>query len=604
MRLQDLRDQFWNYPDWLFASEDSLLRRFFGFYANTRPVSILISSAVIFMLLTVLVVQQAPLVLGFNKDTYYEGVIVSTDVTGLPTGPQRLNPLQVSIPQLDKNILELIYEPLISINQNGEIEPRLAENFSADVENNIVKGYRFSLRKNITWHDGTALTTKDVEATFKLIQQLGKDIPDIYGGNITQNLKFEVLDDYLCRFVLEGQAIPNFYELITFKILPASKAEEFLKVVNAPYQKVDLPTVGQGPYKIQEIGSDYVNLIAHDNYYKGKPQINKVQFKLFTSEEEAVRAFQAGKIHSISNLNAENFNKLSKNPNAVLHRSNIIYTQYFGMYFNLSENGPEQVHSKAVRQAFSKALDRETIVNKVFAKAEPAYNSIPPNSPYYVASGNEPKYDVAGANKLLDTDGWVMNADGIRQKGELTLTLNLSYADNPDRNEVVAGMQENLARVGIQLIPNPVSPTELVDRRVNQDFDLMFLGVTTFVDPDRFEFFHSSQTADSEGGGSNISSYTSEKTIKTIVGGKLTITPRVDELLDNARKLAEDDFDARFKQYKEFQEIIADEVPVVFIYYPSISYLTNDRVKNIDLSTINSPEQKYQNIQDWEIVYN
>src|SRR5690606_3000166 len=132
----------------------------------------IVTTLVVVAVLSVVLLTQIQVVLGFNSDTFVEGVVTGVDTSGLPVGPNKLNPIQVDSTQLDKDIIELIYEPLIRVRQNGEIEPVLAEDYTQESES---RAYRFSLRKNVYWHDGKPLTTQDVYATFYLLKELAAD---------------------------------------------------------------------------------------------------------------------------------------------------------------------------------------------------------------------------------------------------------------------------------------------------------------------------------------------------------------------------------------------------------------------------------------------
>jgi len=489
---------------------------------------------------------------------------------------------------------------------NGDIIPVLAERFSIDEAQNS-KAYRFTLRKDVTWHDGESLKASDVEATFKLIKELGQaGIQDIYAAETMKDVEIEVLDNYVFRFTVTERTIPNFYELINFKILPGHLIEQYRNaILSGQFTGNErLKTVGTGPYRLTDIKTDNVVMSSNKSYYLGAPKIDQLVFRLFRSDSEALQALKSGQVHGITNITTDLSSELRRVPNLELVSSSIIYSQYWGIYFNLSEKGPASIKDKRARQGFSAAINREFAVQRVYDKADVALGPIPQNSPYYASNKQQPSYDRELARKRFSEAGWKLNTERLLEKDGKVLELTLTFADNEDRANLVESIISDLAVQGVRVIPKPTSPQELLDVRVRGDFELLLMGVSTFIDPDRYEFFHSTQSGTDSG--LNISSYKSTRTISDLVekDGKTVVEriPLVDKMLDEGRKRSE--FSQRKERYDTFQEIIADEVPVVFLFHPSLRYIVHKRVKNVSLEDVRLLEDRFHSVKDWEIIYN
>jgi peptide/nickel transport system substrate-binding protein len=617
MNLLYIRDLLWDYPYYIFVGKTSYLGKFISFYRSTRPLSYIITTIIVSLVVSTLLLTQFQSVLGFNRDTFVEGVIVGVNPSGEPIGPTRLNPLQRANPQLDKDILELIYEPLIKIDQSGNIEPILAEKFTPEESegedsesDEFAKSYRFSLKKNVKWHDGKEFTTKDVKATFDLIKELGDNIPNAYSSTGSKNIQLEILDDYVCRFTINNEIIPNFYELINFKILPAHLIAQFRDAILTGQftGNEQLISVGTGPFSLLEVQTDRVILEANHDYHNGSPQLNRFVFRLLRDENEAEKAIRSGEIHGITNISTKLVESVSDMSNFEVRNSNVIYTQYWGIYFNLGDSGPKSLKEKIVRKAFSNGINREVAVNSIYKQAKVATGPIASNSPFYVKKYQQPQYNKDQAIKLLKEDGWKLKDKAIDDekkkiwtKDNQELNFEIAYVDDFDREQIINQIRLDLAAIGINLVPKPMSPENLRNARLKRNFDTILFGVSTFVDPDRYEFFHSEQT--SENGGLNIGAYKSEKTIADIDDEKRkTIrVPIVDKLLDDARKTT--DLKERKEDYKEFQQVLADEVPVIFLYHPTIQYLLNNRVQNLKLENMKHYEDRFYNIENWIIEY-
>ncbi len=606
MKNTGIRDIFWEYPNVFFFGDRSYFGRLASFYNSTRPFSYILTTGFVFLCLGLAVMSGIEVLFSFNQNLFIEGVITGLSPSGDPRGPVRLTPLQTTNTQLDKDIMELVYEPLIRLDMNGDIIPVLAERFSIDEAQNS-KAYRFTLRKDVTWHDGETFKASDVEATFKLIKELGQaGIQDIYAAETMKDVEIEVLDNYVFRFTVTERTIPNFYELINFKILPGHLIEQYRNaILSGQFTGNErLKTVGTGPYRLTDIKTDNVVMSSNKNYYLGAPKIDQLIFRLFRSDSEALQALKSGQVHGITNITTDLSSELRRVPNLELVSSSIIYSQYWGIYFNLAEKGPASIKDKRVRQGFSAAINREFAVQRVYDKADVALGPIPQNSPYYAGDKQQPSYDRELARKRFSEAGWKLNNERLLEKDGKVLELSLAFSNNEDRSNLVESIISDLAVQGVRVIPKPTSPQELLDIRVRGDFELLLMGVSTFIDPDRYEFFHSTQSGSDSG--LNISSYKSARTISDLVekDGKTVVEriPLVDKMLDEGRKRS--DFSQRKEKYDTFQEIIADEVPVVFLFHPSLRYIVHKRVKNVSLQNVRLLEDRFHSVKDWEIIYN
>lgn len=610
MNLLQLRDNFWHYPYALFIGKRSMAGRLSLLYSETRPFSHALLVLVVFITLAATLATQLEAVLGFNQNTFIEGVVVGVDPSGKPNGPSKLNPLQVVSPQVDKDIMELIYEPLIRVDESGAIIPVLAESYTQEKTAQGVT-YRFSLRQNVRWHDGKKLTTKDVAATFNLIKELGgSEVSNVYSGKASTNIELEILDDHIFRFKLADGVLPNFFEIITFKIVPAHKIEQYRNAFILLTGVEELVSVGTGPYILNKIEEERVILTANPNYYRGEPNIEKFIFQLLGTPQDATKAIKTGRVHGLANIDRDILAEVSDNENYELNFSDPVYTQYWGLYFNLSDRGNKLLKNKAIRQIFSYGVNRDLAIKAALENAKAAYGSIPPTSPYYSKDFQQVKYNRNEALKLLEKQGWKLEEYNdevtgqrvkVQTKNGSRLIFSLAFVDNPDRKQFVSSIKADLEAIGIIIRPRVLQPQQLVTVRLNQDFDLLLFGVSTFVDPDRYEFFHSSQVVANNG--LNLSGYTSEETVVVIDEDKRRAVrvPEVDNVLDEGRKLTT--LKDRKERYTRFQQILAQEVPVIFLYHPTVRYLVSDRVKNVKLSEARFTESRFQNVYQWEIKY-
>ncbi|KXK08390.1 MAG: Periplasmic oligopeptide-binding protein precursor [candidate division WS6 bacterium OLB21] len=270
--LYSIRDFLWSYPERLFIDKHSLYNQFRSTYHALRPLSHYLMVAFITFLVVTITGSNVSAMLRINSDTLIEGVIVGLDEQGDVQEISRINPLINSNIQLERDIIELIYESLISVNQSGESTAALADYGELD------KGrlYRFKLREGMLWSDGQPITTADVEATFNLLQQLEGDptTSTLYSRAATK-MEIIILDDLTFEFKLNS-VIPGFFEAISYKILPA----HLLSDVNTDNIVTSDPLinrnpVGSGRYKINSVSDDTITLSQNPNYHGEHGSIKK-----------------------------------------------------------------------------------------------------------------------------------------------------------------------------------------------------------------------------------------------------------------------------------------------------------------------------------------
>lgn len=594
-----IRDLVWQYPDTLFFGEYSLTKSTAVGYRQSRPFSHIFLTLVIFVVIGSLALGNIAAFLQINQNTLIEGVVVGQTEEGDLQKVVSVNPLIVTNVQLRRDIAELVYEPLLRVNQDNEKIMVLAESY-ADIGEG--KTYRFKLREGVKWHDGEDFNADDVVATFNLLNSLeyGNQTSSVYSKAATK-INITKIDDYRVEFSLKDKnsVIPNFFEVISFKILPEHLMEDLnANTILFPTPFLNLHPVGTGPFISGPLNLNRVELKKNYDYYQDEAKLEKIVFKLYKEQNQAVQDLQSGQIHSIIGINTDSIQKLSTVPNLAVNKSNVFYNQYWGLYFNLSESGNPLLKETKLRQAIAKSINKRILAETLVESAVVADGPIPQTSFAYAKDVDRVDFDTAEASKLLDSLGWTMKAgDKYRMKKGEVLEFNIVYVQNPDRDKVVEVITRDLEQVGIRIVPVAKTISEVNnDHLLPSFFDILLYGVSTFIDPDRYELFHSSQIGYPN---LNIASYKSEEETTSIVNGKKERLPEVDYVLERGRSLIDED--ARAEQYKVFQEIVLSELPVVYLYHPVYNYITNKRVKGLHLDNMTSLEDRFDGVTGWYI---
>lgn len=616
------RGALWAYPDTFFFSRSAYAAKVARVYEGTRPFSHFVSTSILVLVLVVVAFSPNTVPLfAIQTDSFIEGVVTGVDQNGNLQTLSKVSPLLPTAIQLEKDISELIYEPLIRYEQNASISLILAESIVRIQEG---AEYEFVLRPDVYWHDGMLFGVDDVIRSLEIVSQLDDNNANSYVQAVKQmawektgersllictvrdRAEIAALENKCTGVSGEKPILANFLELISIKIIPAHLAGDInARTIDKPEPLLNRFPIGTGKYKFAGAEGNTITLVANDKYHGGKPNLKNVQFRLYRNETEAVSALKNGEVHGYATSSTENLIDVKRYPQLVAQTSPVLVNQYWALYFNLRKTpdgtpiGPAFLQDVNVRRAISAAVNRDEILEVLSQIGKEAKGPIPDTSEFYAQTAGWYTYDQQRAIQLLEQAGWVAKGrDGIRLKDGARLSFKLSYVDNLDRNRVVEVIKQDLSRVGIELVPEPRTLADLTTQVVTpKQFDTLLYGMNTFIDPDRFELFHSQQALRL-----NLSSYVgSEETVKIEEGKKVNL-PRVDRLLEQARSfdplLAKD---KRKEDYVKFQELLAADAPVVFLYHPQFIYMLNSRVKNMDLNLAAAIEQRFRSVASWAL---
>ena len=646
-----IRDFFWNYPEKLFG-DNSLKTKSIALYKLSVPYSHFLAGVAAFAVILFLFSNtRYKAIINNPTKILIEAVVMGTDANGHLQRVNKVNPILPTNIQLEKDLVSLIYQPLINYEyvqkEDGSWEPQVNNVLASDVIR-IKEGsdYQFNLKRGIRWHDDTEFNADDVIATLNLVASLSRT-DNAYIKAIKQ-MKWEKVSNYSIRLCTKGSdtlatcneskdnpIFSNFLELVSISIVPAHKVSNLTETqVNNSDADIFRYPVGTGKYKFYSADNQSVTLVRNDDYIytldEHSPTIASIQFKYYKSLEDAVKSIKNGESHSLASISVEYKNELEKNTNVSINLSPVLDNQYWGMYFNLKKDpegnskGPSFFQNANVRKAISSAISRyEIIENALLGVGEEAFGPVTQKSNFFNKNAGWSTYDPDKAKKLLDQEGWTLKGNQkirTNDKGE-EMSFSLYFVNSFDRVNVARVIQKNLEDIGVRAIidrrqmpgqdASESSPSGWSLDEINREvlaprsFDAILYGMNTFIDPDRFELFHSSQSVDP---GLNISSYIgSAQTVRPRENKKegessLETLPKIDRLLEITRT-----FDPstaaqeRLSNYAEIQTLIAEDSPVTFLYHPQFIYYTNTNVTKTDLLNVSTVEDRFRNIQNWEL---
>lgn len=652
-----IRDAFWNYPN-VFSNENIYFRRLKQLYNATSPYSHF-SVAILFSILLIFTTLfgNISFVITAQSQKLVEGIIVGEQADGTIQSLSKIDPLNPTSAQLEKDIINLIYEPLYRFEFI-----KVDEDWASGIENILTQDiirreqgadYEFILKRNIYWHSTGSeqlieFTADDVVRTFTLVASLDEN--NSSASRALNQLFWEKIDSHTvrvctrpidelieissCDDIYTKPILSNFLELLSFSIIPAHYSQDIdLNRLEEYIPALFRSPIGTGPYQLSSVSDSSIILSYNELYHKvdRKYAIDQIEFKFYKDLESAIAALTSGEIHTLSSISTEYISIIDDYPQIDLYKSPILYKQFWALYFNLKTNfeGTELVGNKAlgderVRKAIAAAINKDFLIEEGLSDVgEKAQGPIPVISEFFNPETDWVEYRTLRSEQLLNQAGWTLkNDDEYRTNNEgHVLAINLFFVGGYDRNRLAEIIKQDLKDIGIKLVIDRREQVNVENREQTpqywtlkelneqilapRQFDMLLYGMETFIDPDRFELYHSSQSIHP---GLNIASYQStELTVqkrdnKQDGESSLEDVPKVDRWLELARSFDPvEEKEARKERYFEVQNMIANDTPVIYLFHPQFLYFSNNDISNVVLDNVTSLENRFRNIHRWDI---
>jgi len=457
--------------------------------------------------------------------------------------PATMDPI-TSNDMISLRISELVFNGLVGIDEKQEIVPELAER--AEISDDGLK-YTFYLRKDVIWHpregeEPRQFTADDVIFTYNVMMH-PKTITSL-------KVRFEFIesvtkiDDYTVEFRLK-RPILNALAKFSFKIIPKHGLEngEFLKREDPFVHK----PVATGPYMLRNITGDHeVILVANEDYFQGRPHINKFIAKPFADQNIMSQALMFNAIDMIVLVNPRDIPQIQGDKRFVLQPYNALSYSFFG--YNIRN---PLLADKRVRKAITYAVNRQEMLDSFFqGQGTIISGPFAPGSWAYNLDVEPLPYDPQKAIELLNEAGFVEGDDGIMEKdGEkLSLTLKVPIEKESEAvKRVVLAFKNYLGKIGVDIqgeFKEWLSWKE--DVFLNHDFDVIFASWVFDDSADITSLFHSSEIGPWM---NNFGAYTNQDIDGLIVESKLTL-----------------DHEKRRTIYRKLHSLLAEESPYTFLW--------------------------------------
>lgn len=524
----------------------------------------------------------------------FGGTFVSSTIG---EGPKTFNPFNTK-DNISAQMSEIMYDGLVTTDVvTGETIPKLAKSFSVNG-----KEYLINLRHGLKWSDGKPITADDVVFTWQNI------IFDGFGNTSTRDSVMidgklptvEKIDDYTVKFVTPEPFAP-FLRMLSSPIAPK---HIFQPAVNRGREYFDgfLSTntnpkefVTSGAFRLKEyVPAQRVVFERNPNYYEinkdGKklPYLDKLVYLIVGDINNQVLKFEGGELDEISlqGANVARFKEMEKHSDfSVFNIGPDTGTMYLSMNMNnrKDEKGKYYVEPKKqvwfqdknFRQAVDYALDRKNMVfNIANGLGYPLFTPETLNSIFL--NKNLKPYDknIEKSKELLKKSGFTWDKAGhlIDRFGNHVEFDLYTNAGNTEREAIGVMVKQDLEDLGMKVNFKPIEFNSLVNKLMaSLDWDMVIMGFTgSPLEPN---------------GGKNV--WLSDGTLhifnqrleRDANSPRYAFEKRIDYLYTQGALATK--FEDRKKYYDEYQAIVYDEKPLIYIYSPIRIVALRNKFKNI-----------------------
>ena len=511
---------------------------------------------------------------------------------GQRSEPKTLNPV-IATDAVSREVIGRLMGDLIEINRSSQqTEPALAKSWKISSDG---RTFTLQLRKGIRFSDGLPFDADDVVFSFGVYMDEAVDSPQrdlliIDGKPITVTK----VDQYTVRFVLPRPYAAAERLFDGLAMLPKHLLEKpyregrFAQAWSLNVRTSEI--AGLGPFRLKDYVPGQRIVVERNPFYwkvdsenQRLPYLDELVFLFVGTEDAQVMHFEAGETDIISRLSAENYNLLTREKARIaLQLADMGPSlEYNFLLFNLNDLGAKKLGDVSkkqawfrdlkFRQAISAAVDRESIVNLVYgARGTALWGNVGPGNKLWINQAiPHPSRSIERARELLRSDGYKWNSTGqlLDAGGQPVEFSIITSSSNSQRMKMATLLQDDLAHLGMQVHIVPLEFRALIDRvfqSFNYDAAIMALGGGD-ADPNPEM---------------NVWAYSGTSHLWHL-GETQPATDwerELDQLMQ--QQMVTLDYARRKKLYDRAQQLIAENLPFIFLGTPNILAGANSRVGN------------------------
>jgi peptide/nickel transport system substrate-binding protein len=336
--------------------------------------------------------------------------------------------------------------------------------------------------------------------------------------------------------------------------------------------------IGTGPFKVSAISSLAITLVRN-TYADPQPYLDHLILRTYpaTDPQAAISAVIHGAADLVGGLEPQEVGLLQGRTDVVVQDVRTFTDAFVSL--NNQGAGKPFFSDASVRIALAEAVDRQRVIKEAIqGRGDANPNPIPTADWAYsaAAAGRHP-YDPLAAAKALDAAGWVLTSGAtVRSKGTQMFKVELVAVGSYPSRQIADSVARQLLEVGVEADVKYVAGSALV-----QSYLLALLALDVGPDPDLYSVWHTTTDA-----GSLNFSYPKGWGV-------------IDKDLEDGR--AAIDQPTRLAAYLDFQTLMSDAAPAIFLYSPHYDYAVSQRVHGVVLNNVIEPADRFQYVTQWYV---
>lgn len=508
-------------------------------------------------------------------DTAQEGAVDGGEMRWFLINPSSIEPFNAEENQ-GIQVMNCTHDTLTAYDwKTGSLQPLACESYEV---NDDATQFTFHLRKDAKFHNGNPVTAQDFKYSWERMckaefepqpSSLGYKFNMIVGAKEMQTgkgteLGIECPDDFTLVVNLTQPFSDFDGQVADFATAPVpanstDNADDFQTFRSHP--------VGNGPFKLDDDGwvdGQYIRVVRNDDYWGEKPHLDSVLFVIYKDDQTAYTDFQAGNLDftqlpsgqftaAIATYGEAEADGYLANPG-----KQVFDGDETSIYYLLLNNEDEQMSNKDLRIAISYAIDRQAICDTVLQGTKsPASDMLAPGIPGHKENGWDhcpASGDKEKAAEYFDKAGYPLEGD------RRNLTIKLSTNSNTDNNNIMSMIQADLDACGVDATIDQMEWASYLEAMLAGNYQAGRMGWTVQV-PAPYMVL---QPLFYTGSGDNKARYSN---------------PDFDKLIDEAGAIA--DPNERTAKYEEADAKLAEDFPLVPLFYYKHTYVASSRVNNL-----------------------
>ena len=440
----------------------------------------------------------------------------------------------------------------------------------------------YHLRHGVKWQDGAPFTADDVGFTWQAVMNKRNFVPSRVGYELISRI--DEPDAFTVVIHLSKPYAPfirTFFTLsnTSYCVLPKHLLGQMTDINRTDFNN---HPIGTGPFRVVSNEKDVeVKFVANPQYFRGAPKLKEIDYRIVPNDNTLLTQIKTHEIDMYYRASEAQAPILRAIPGTTFYATP--FTRFGDIGLNAGNPPLDDVR---VRRALAYATNKAELINKVTHGVNiPADSDQPPFLWAHDSHVTRYDYDPKRAAALLDEAGWATGSDGIRRKNGKTLSLLMSgYTGSATVDAAQQVVQKEWKDVGVEVeIKN--YPTDLLYAPIGEHgieqsgkFDAIFESWGNGSDPDDAVLFECDRAPPN---GWNVYHFCSAK-------------------LDAAEKIAltVNDQAKRKAEYAIVQEVLTDQVPVIFLWFERYVTVANSDLHDYKPGHVGS---QWWNAWEWSI---